>query len=57
MEEAKGSERETGSQVYFKGEDRISSPFTSILQVRERVYLYVASIHIGFKVDEKSEIF
>ena len=55
MEEAEGSKKETGSQVYFKGEDILSSPF--ILQARERIYLYVASIHIGVKVDGKSEIF
>ena len=57
MKEAEGSEKETGSQFYFKGEDILSSPLTFILQARERVYLYVASIHIGVKVDEKSEIF
>ena len=57
MEEAEGSKKRTRSQVYFKGEDILSSPFTFILQVRERVYLYVASIHIGVKVDEKSKIF
>ena len=57
MERAQGSEKKTGSQVYFKGEDILSSPFTFILLARERAYLYVASIHIGVRVDEKSEIF